>query len=131
MLRTDRAAIFRASVSRAFRAAALIARAVEDSAVIALEEEVALAVAALEEVALAVAALEEVALVVEAALADSAVAAAAGSGADGNNLGLGFASNFPYNQKTQSTYSNKTYEKTINTDKYRCCHGGIGADNSV
>ena len=32
------------------------------------------------------------------------VALAAGLGADGNNLGLGFASNFPYNQKTQSTH---------------------------
>jgi hypothetical protein len=88
-LRTDRAAIFRASVSKAFRAAALIARAVEDSAVIALEEEVASAVIALEEVvALAVAALEEVALAVEAALADSAAAVAAGLGADDRNKDL-------------------------------------------
>ena len=120
--RTDHVAIFPTSAPKIFNAAGLIGlvAAVEDSAVIALEEVVALGVAALEEVALAV----------EAALADSEVAAA-GSGADGNNLGLGFASNFPYNQKTQSTHLNKTYEKTIHTNKYRCCHGGIGADNSV
>jgi len=39
-----------------------------------------------------------------AVIALEKVALAAGSGADGNNLGLGFASNFPYNQKTQSTH---------------------------
>jgi hypothetical protein len=44
-----------------------------------------------------------------AASADSAVAA----GVDGKNLGLGFAPNFPYNQKTQSTHSNKHMKKLL------------------
>jgi hypothetical protein len=39
-----------------------------------------------------------------AVIALAEVALAVGSGADGNNLGLEFASNFPYNQKTQSTH---------------------------
>ncbi len=50
-----------------------------------------------------------------AASADSAAAA----GADGNNLGLGFASNFAYNQKNSVNPLKQTYEKTINSDGYR------------
>jgi hypothetical protein len=62
-----------------------------------------------EDLAGVVIALVVAALVAVAASADSAAAA----GADGNNLGLGFASNFPYNQKTQSTHSNKHMKKLL------------------
>ena len=76
-LRTDRVAIFRASVSRTFNAAA------EASGVtgLAVEDLAAAIVSAVEDS-------------VAAASADSAVAVGA---VDGKNLGLGIVSNFPYN----------------------------------
>jgi hypothetical protein len=39
--------------------------------------------------------------------------AVAGSGADGNNLGLGFASNFSYNQKLKQPTENKHMKKLL------------------
>jgi hypothetical protein len=77
-LRTDRVAIFQASGSRAFRAAALIASvAVEDSAVIASAAAVVEASAVIASVAAG-----DLGAVALAALEDLAVA---GSGADAEN----------------------------------------------
>ena len=87
-------AIFRVSVSRVFKAGAATALEAEaDSVVIA-------SVVAADSAAVIGLAVEHSAAV--AASADSAAA-----GADGNNLGLGFASNFSYNQNlNQPTETN-------------------------
>src|SRR5262245_58354645 len=111
-LRTDHVAIFRVSaskISNAVMAAAAsgVTVVVEDLAgVIVLAVAVALedSAVAIASVAVAAIALAVAPSVAEAALADSAAVAALA--ADGNNLGLECASNFQYNQKTQSTYKN-------------------------
>jgi hypothetical protein len=110
-LRTDHVAIFPVNGSKIPNAAAAAASGV-----------IVLAVAAVIASAVAVASVAVVAL---------EVSAAEGGAADGNNLDLEFTSDFSYNQRTQSTNSNKTYEKTINTNKYCHRHRGIGTDNSL
>jgi hypothetical protein len=120
-LRTDRVAIFRASASKISNAAAAasgVTVVMED-----LAGAIVLAVADSAPAVIASAAEHSVAV---AALADSAAAEA-----DDRKFGLGFASNFPYNQKLNQPTRNKTYEKTINTNKYRCYNRCNGADNSM
>jgi hypothetical protein len=109
-LRTVLGADNRASASKISNAAALIV----------LEGVVAAGAA--------VTALEAAVDLIASVAADLAVA---GSGADGNHLGLEFSSDFSYNQKLSQPTQNKTYEKTINTNKYRHRGGGIGTDHSV
>jgi hypothetical protein len=107
-LRTDRVAIFRASVSKTSNAVVVVvlpvsvAGTASEGAVAAALAVVTALEGAVEDLA-AVIALGVEHSVAVVALADSAAEAGAG----GNNLGLGFAFNFSYNQKTQSTYSNK------------------------
>lgn len=81
-LRTGHAVIFQASVSKTSNAGA--------------EEADSVGIASAAADLAAVIALAVVALAAEDALVDSVAAA----GVDGKNLGLGFVSNFPYNQKT-------------------------------
>ena len=89
-------AIFPASASKTSNAAAVVTAV--SVVVIALVGAVGLAV-----IVLAV-----VAALAEVALADSEVGAA---GADDNNLGLGFASNFSYNQNLNQPTENKHMKK--------------------
>jgi hypothetical protein len=102
-LRTGREVIFPTSVSKISNAAALV---VEISVVvIVLETVVVVIVLAVEDlaaagIASAVAALAAGEDSVDSVAAGDSEDAVAGSGADDNKLGLGFASNFSYNQNS-------------------------------
>ena len=93
-LRIDHEAIFRVSVSRVFKAGVAIALAAEADSV-AIVSVVAAVIALAVEGSEAVIASAGGPSAAAAASADSAAA----GGADGNNLALGFASDFLYNQK--------------------------------
>jgi hypothetical protein len=121
-LRTGRVAIFPASASKTSNAAEVV----EILVVIVLPVEDSAGGIALVEVAL-VAGEDSV----DSVAAGGSEDAVAGSGVDDNNLGLGFASNFSYNQKLNQPTQHKKYEKTINTNEYRRRHRGISSDDRM
>lgn len=93
-LRTGREVIFPTSVSKISNAAALVVEISVVVIVLAVEDLAAAGIAS------AVAALAAGEDSVDSVAAGDSEDAVAGSGADDNKLGLGFASNFSYNQNS-------------------------------
>ena len=93
-LRTGRVVIFPTSVSKISNAAALVVEISVVVIVLAVEDLAAAGIAS------AVAALAAGEDSVDSVAAGDSEDAVAGSGADDNKLGLGFASNFSYNQNS-------------------------------
>ena len=122
-LKIDREVTFRTSASKTSNAGAEAADSVGIASV-AVVASAAVIASVVEVASSAVIDLGVVPLAEGAALVDSEVAA----GVDGKNLGLGFASNFSYNQTNSVNALKQTYEKIINSDGYRQYRHGPGSN---